>query len=81
VGSANFWGALLGGTTMPITALHWRIGRILTAIITTSQRKSQEKEKREQQKRIRETVRLVRELEAKDPRLRRQAQKSGRGPA
>jgi hypothetical protein len=69
---------MLGGTTMPITALHWRIGRVLTAIVTTTQRKRQDKEKREQQKRIRETVRLVRELEEKDPRLRRQAQRSGR---
>jgi hypothetical protein len=71
---------MLGGTTMPISALHWRIGRVLTALITTTQRKRQEKEKREQQRRIRETVRLVREIEEKDPRLRRQAQKrSGRG--
>jgi len=48
--------------------------------LTASQRKRQQKEKREQERRIRETVRLVREIEEKDPRMRRQAQRSARLP-
>ena len=65
---------------MPLSALHWRIGRMVTAILSATQRKREAKEKREQERRIRETVRLVRELEEKDPRLRRQGQRSARSP-
>lgn len=75
---ANFWGARLRRAKLPASAFHWRLILFFGGIFLIARRKREEMAKRDQQRRIRDTVKLVRELERKDPRLRRQSGGPGR---
>ena len=71
VSGASFWGAQLAKAKLPAGAAHWRIIMVLVSAFLSAKRKRQETLAKEQQKRIRDASRLVREMEQKDPRMRR----------
>jgi hypothetical protein len=71
MGKANLWGCRVRGTKLPPAAWPWRFVLFFAALVVAWRRSQQERLQKEHQRRIRETVQLVRQLEDKDPYLRR----------
>jgi len=71
VSGASFWGARMMNTKLPMHALFWKVLVGASTVFIAARRKREERQKRDHARRIRDTVRLVERLEAKDPRLRR----------
>ncbi len=68
---ANLWGCRVRGAKLPASAFYWRFLLFFAGLVVAARRKRQESLQKEHQRRIRETVKLVREMEEKDPILRR----------
>jgi hypothetical protein len=68
-------------TKLPWQAFFWKVIVGASTVFIVARRRREERQKRDHARRIRDTVRLVERLEARDPRLRRIAAAINAAPA